>query len=289
MRYCLSVPNFGPGLDASTLAGWAVDAEAAGWDGFFLWDHLFAFDPGPVDVVDPWMTLAVAADRTRSIRLGTLVTPLPRRRPVKVARETVTLDRLSGGRAVLGVGIGDFPFEWAYLGEVPDLPTRGRLLDEHLELLDRLWSGEPVVHRGEHYRVAADAGALPWAGVTWPPPVQRPRVPVWVAGTWPGGAPFRRAARWDGVVPMRADGPWTVEDTAGVHAAVSRHRDPAAGAFALVVPGESPPGGAPAAAARHAAVGGTWWQENVTPWRYGWSAGRPLPAEAMRERILAGP
>ncbi|MBX9243985.1 LLM class flavin-dependent oxidoreductase [Actinotalea ferrariae] len=289
MRYCVTVANFGPGVDAGVLAGWAADAEAAGWDGFFVWDHLFAFDDGPIDVVDPWMALAVAADRTSRIRLGTLVTPLPRRRPVKLARETVTLDRLSGGRAVLGVGMGGFPFEWDYLGEEPDLPARGRMLDEHLELLARLWTGEPVVHRGEHYRVGPDEGAPPWAAVAYPPPVQRPRIPVWVAGTWPGTRPFRRAARWDGVVPMRVEGAWTPRDTRDVHAYVARHREPSAGPFDLVVPGESPPGGAVDAAAPHAEAGGTWWQENVIPWRYGWSAGDPLPAARMRERILAGP
>lgn len=288
MRYCVTVPNFGPGVDVGLLAGWAVDAEEAGWDGFFLWDHLLPWDPGPIDVVDPWMALAVAADRTSRIRLGTLVTPLPRRRPVKVARETVTLDRLSGGRAVLGVGMGGFPYEWDYLGEEADLPTRGRMLDEHLDLLVRLWSGGPVEHRGEHYRVAGTPDH-PFSARLHPPPVQQPRIPVWVAGTWPGTRPFRRAARWDGVVPMRADGPWTVGDTHDVRAAVAAHRDPAAGPFDLVVPGESEPGRAPEAARAHADVGGTWWQENVLPWRYGWAAGQPLPADAMRARILAGP
>ncbi|WP_199423098.1 LLM class flavin-dependent oxidoreductase [Actinotalea solisilvae] len=288
MRFCVTVPNFGPGVDVDLLARWAVDAEEAGWDGFFLWDHLLAWDPGPVDVVDPWMALAVAADRTSRIRLGTLVTPLPRRRPVKLARETVTLDRLSGGRAVLGVGMGGFPYEWDFLGEEPDLPTRGRMLDEHLDLLARLWSGEPVEHRGEHYRVAGTADQ-PFSARLHPPPVQRPRIPVWVAGTWPGTRPFRRAARWDGVVPMRADGPWTVQDTRDVHAAVAAQRDPGAGPFDLVVPGESEPGRTADAAGPHADAGGTWWQENVLPWRYGWSAGQPLPAEQMRGRILAGP
>lgn len=288
MRYCVTVPNFGPGLDARALAGWAADAEAAGWDGFFLWDHLLPWDPGPIDVVDPWMTLAVAADRTSRIRLGTLVTPLPRRRPLKLARETVTLDRLSGGRAVLGVGMGGFPYEWDFLGEETDPATRGRMLDEHLDLLDRLWSGEQVEHRGEHYRVAGTA-EQPFSVVIDPRPVQRPRIPVWVAGTWPGTRPFRRAARWDGVVPMRAQGAWTPQDTADVRTAVAAHRDEAAGPFDVVVPGESPPGGACDAAAPHAEAGGTWWQENVIPWRYGWTAGDPLPAEQMRERILAGP
>ncbi|MDT0166074.1 LLM class flavin-dependent oxidoreductase [Actinotalea sp. AC32] len=292
MRYAISVPNFGPGLDVETLAAWAVAAEDAGWDGFFLWDHLLAFDPGPVDVVDPWMTLAVAADRTRRIRLGTIVTPLPRRRPLEVARQTVTLDRLSGGRCVLGVGTGAFPFEWEYLGEEADPAVRGRMLDEHLDLLTRLWSGEPVEHVGTHYRVARTSpDQLPWAAECHPTPVQRPRIPVWVAGTWPGTRPFRRAARWDGVVPMRVGSPWTVQDTRDVTAYVARHRDPAAGGFDVVVPGRSDATDPDRhrVVAEHEAAGATWWQEDVEPWRWGWRAGERLPAEAMLARIAAGP
>ncbi|WP_225752788.1 LLM class flavin-dependent oxidoreductase [Actinotalea sp. Marseille-Q4924] len=291
MQHAVCVPNFGPGITVDLLAGWARLAEEAGWDGFFLWDHLFAFDPGPVEVVDPWMTLAVAAGRTHRIRLGTLVTPLPRRRPVEVARQTVTLDHLSGGRAVLGVGIGAFPFEWGHLGEEPDLRARGRMLDEHLELLVRLWSGEPVVHRGEFYRAAPGADDPAWAAECHPRPVQAPRIPVWVGGTWPGGPPFRRAARWDGVVPMRADGPWQVEDTAAVTAAVAAHRDPGAGPLDVVVPGETD-GADPSRhdlMAAHADAGATWWQEAVHPWRFGWQGGRPLPQRQMEERIAAGP
>src|SRR5215212_11869028 len=146
MRFGVSVPCFGLDLDARLVTQWARAAEATGWDGFFLWDHLFAFAPGPVDVVDPWIALTAAACATTRIRLGTLVTPLPRRRPLVVARQTATLDRLSGGRLVLGVGTGAFPYEWDYLGEESDHRTRGEMLDEHLGLLDRLWSGEPVHH-----------------------------------------------------------------------------------------------------------------------------------------------
>lgn len=238
------------------------------------------------------MALAVAAHRTRRIRLGTLVTPLPRRRPVEVARQTVTLDRLSGGRAVLGVGTGAFPFEWEYLGEEADAATRGRMLDEHLDLLTRLWTGEPVEHVGEHYRAARTrADQPPWAAECHPTPVQRPRIPVWVAGTWPGGRPFRRAARWDGVVPMRADGPWTPDDTRGVAELVLGHRDPGAGGFDVVVPGETDPADPDrhALVAAHRAAGATWWVEGVHPWRWGWRAGLPLPAAEMLARIVAGP
>jgi alkanesulfonate monooxygenase SsuD/methylene tetrahydromethanopterin reductase-like flavin-dependent oxidoreductase (luciferase family) len=206
VRYGVSLPNFGIGLDARRVAGWAASAEAAGWDGFFLWDHLFAFAPGPIDAVDPWIALTAAACATATIRLGTLVTPLPRRRPVVVARQTATLDVLSGGRLVLGVGIGAFPYEWEYCGEEPDQRVRAAMLDEHLAVLARLWTGEPVTHRGTHYRLDGPD----FAAVCYPPPLQRPRVPVWVGGTWPGHGPFRRAARWDGVFPMRADGPWQI-------------------------------------------------------------------------------
>jgi alkanesulfonate monooxygenase SsuD/methylene tetrahydromethanopterin reductase-like flavin-dependent oxidoreductase (luciferase family) len=288
MRYGVSLPNFGVGLDARRVADWARAAEAAGWDGFFLWDHLFAFAPGPIDAVDPWIALAAAACATSRIRLGTLVTPLPRRRPVVVARQTVTLDRLSSGRLVLGVGIGAFPHEWEYCGEEPDAKVRAAMLDEHLDLLSRLWTGEPVTHQGSYYRLAGPD----FAAVCHPPPQQRPRVPVWVGGTWPGIGPFRRAARWDGVFPMRADQPWTVQDTREVRAAVLAARSSDT-EFDLAVPGDTDPGddGRHAEREAHATAGATWWIEGVHPWRYGWSGrpGQPWPAAAMLERISAGP
>jgi alkanesulfonate monooxygenase SsuD/methylene tetrahydromethanopterin reductase-like flavin-dependent oxidoreductase (luciferase family) len=156
VRYGVSVPNFGGGVDARAIAESTLDAEDAGWDGYFLCDHLLAFSPGPVPVVDPWIALAAAALSTSTIRLGPMVTPLPRRRPVKLARESVSLDRLSGGRLVLGVGIGARPYEWDYLGEEADTRVRGAMLDEGLEVLTGLWSGEPFGHRGEHYRVAGN-------------------------------------------------------------------------------------------------------------------------------------
>ncbi|MFM6847642.1 MAG: LLM class flavin-dependent oxidoreductase [Terrabacter sp.] len=294
MRFAVSIPNFGPGLGAALVGDWAAEAEAGGWDGFFLWDHLLAFDPGAIDVVDAWMALAVAATRTSRVRLGTMVTPLPRRRPVKLAREVTTLDRLSGGRAVLGVGIGAMPFEWDYLGEESDLRRRGQMLDEHLELLERIWSGEPVDHAGEHYRASGGPSASTWKGVFHPTPVRGGRVPVWVAGTWPGTRPFRRAARWDGVVPMRVDGAWEVDDTRAVVAYIERHRGREVGrdgAFAVVVAGETDPADAARRErfAAHEAAGATWWVEGVHPWRYGWKAGDPLPEARMRGRLQAGP
>jgi alkanesulfonate monooxygenase SsuD/methylene tetrahydromethanopterin reductase-like flavin-dependent oxidoreductase (luciferase family) len=286
VRYGVSVPCFGDGVDATLVARWAAMAEDAGWDGFFLWDHLFAFPPGPIDVVDPWIALTAAACATTRVRLGTLVTPLPRRRPVVVARQTATLDRLSGGRLVLGVGTGAGPWEWDYCGEEPDPAARGAMLDEHLELLNRLWTGGPVRHEGRYYRVAGPD----WSAVCYPPPVQRPRIPVWVGGTWPGSRPFSRAARWDGVVPLRADGQWEVSDTAGVVQRVRSLRvsdDP----FDVAVPGETDAEDADRVRryAEHEDAGATWWVEAVHPWRYGWVEDSPWPLNAMAERIEAGP
>jgi alkanesulfonate monooxygenase SsuD/methylene tetrahydromethanopterin reductase-like flavin-dependent oxidoreductase (luciferase family) len=268
------------------VAGWARAAEDAGWDGLFLWDHLFAFDDGQVEVVDPWIALTAAAVATSTIRLGTLVTPLPRRRPVVVARQTATLDRLSGGRLVLGVGSGAFPFEWDYCGEEPDARTRGDMLDEHLDLLNRLWTGEPVHHEGTHYRTAGPE----WSAICYPPPVQRPRIPVWVGGTWPGGTrPFRRAARWDGVVPMRTDGAWGVPDTRAVADRVRSLRGSDA-PFDLAVPVESRAGdpGRRDLQAEHADAGATWWVEPVHPWRADLAGDEPW-AQRARRRIDAGP
>jgi alkanesulfonate monooxygenase SsuD/methylene tetrahydromethanopterin reductase-like flavin-dependent oxidoreductase (luciferase family) len=288
MRHGVSVPCFGTGVDAALLATWARAAQEAGWDGFFLWDHLFAFSPGPVEVVDPFIALAAAACATTSIRLGTLVTPLPRRRPVVVARQTVTLDRLSGGRLVLGVGSGAFPFEFEYCGDEPDPAVRGEMLDEHLDLLTRLWTGEPVRHEGRHYRVAGPQ----WSGVCFPPPLQQPRIPVWVGGTWPGSRPFDRAARWDGVVPMRHDGAWEVTDTADVVRRVRRARGAEIDSgFDVAVPGESDPADAARTTrfADHEEAGATWWVEAVHPWRFGHTDGGPWPLAAMAARIQAGP
>src|SRR5437867_2328127 len=202
MQYGITLPNFGDFFDPRLLAQLAREAEQAGWDGFFIWDHVLLF---PTPTVDPWVALAAIALATERIRIGPLVTPLPRRRPTKLARETVSIDHLSNGRLVLGVGIGAGPWEWDYLGEESDLKARGDMLDEGLELLTRLWSGEPVLHDGRFYRFRGDLGPnQPEIAPTpfLPTPVQSPRIPIWVGGTWPRKPPFRRAARWDGVVPL---------------------------------------------------------------------------------------
>jgi len=171
----LSLPLFDELSDPLVVARLAADAEAAGWHGVFVWDHL-RWEAPVRRVADSWITLAAIACATERIRLGPMVTPLPRRRPVKVARETATLDVLSGGRLTLGVGIGEDRFgrEFSKTGEQLDDRVRGQMLDEALEILTAAWSGEPVHHQGDHYTVD-DVEFLPR-------PVQRPGVPVWIAG-----------------------------------------------------------------------------------------------------------
>ncbi|WP_329296345.1 LLM class flavin-dependent oxidoreductase [Streptomyces pseudovenezuelae] len=200
LRSALWLPLFDDLADPSTVARIAADTEEAGWDGCFVWDQLCWRAPVR-QVADPWIALAAIATVTERIRLGPMVTALPRRRPAKVARESATLDRLSEGRLTLGVGLGSdrFAGELSRTGDELDARRRGRMLDESLDVLAAAWSGEPVRHRGEHYTVD-DITFLPR-------PVQRPGVPVWAAGM-PGNAkPIRRAARLDGFFPANLQHP----------------------------------------------------------------------------------
>lgn len=195
MRYALHVPNF---ADPEELVELGVVAEKAGWDGFLLWDHVFGGPDFPARVADPWVVLGGLAVRTEHVRLGTAVTPLARRRPQKVAREAVTVDLLSHGRMVLGVGLGNPPAEeYGAFGESVDPRVRSARLDEALDVLVGLWSGEHYDHGGEHFMVK-DALFLPT-------PVQQPRIPIWVACQLPHTAPLARAARFDGVVLTAVD------------------------------------------------------------------------------------
>lgn len=197
MRHGLFLPPFGELSEPARVVELAVEAEDRGWDGLFLWDHMIRPAGQPQELADTWTVLAAVAGATQRIRLGPMVLPLARRRPHKVARETVTLDRLSGGRLVLGVGLGvNSGGELQRFGEVVDERARGAQLDEALDLLLELWSGREVDHRGSHF--TAD-------GVRFlPTPAQSPRIPVWAAArgdsTRPG--PLRRAARLDGMFPV---------------------------------------------------------------------------------------
>ena len=280
LRYALYVPNFGAFGSAQALADLAVDAERAGWDGFFIWDHIdraFA-----TDVTDPQVALAAIAVRTRRLRIGALVTPLARRRPWKVARETVALDRLSGGRLVFGAGLGSrggAAPEWANLGEETDLRCRAQMLDEGLAILDGLWSGRPFSFSGRHYHVR-EAAFTPAA-------LQTPRIPVWIAGYWPParGGPFARAARWDGVFPLLR--PDVTDPVAAIAAGVEAVRSRRAPDAQLDVVHLAPPGGA--GQTDFAAAGVTWWLERLTPDEFGAAWGGDWPAEAMRAHVRNGP
>ena len=215
MYFAIDTPNFGDYSDPRLLAELAHEAEAAGWNGFFLWDHIGASWPFPI--CDPWIALAAMAMTTERIKLGTLVTPLPRRRPWKLAREAATLDHLSQGRLVLGVGIGsDIAGEYSCFGEAGDDRQHGAMLDEGLDVLAGLWSGEPFSYSGRYYHIQ-EARFLP-------PPVQSPRIPIWVADVWPHKRPLRRAAAWDGVVPMAEDHVLTTEEIRSITASVQQHR-----------------------------------------------------------------
>src|SRR5256714_13234027 len=152
MRYGVTLPPFYEWSDPRTVVEMAREADAAGWDGFFLWDHV-TWDPawgGTPPIADPWLCLAGAAVATSRVLLGPMVTPLPRRRPHKVAREVVTLDHLSGGRAVLGIGLGT-DFDYVAFGE--PVGDRGARLAEALGVLTSLLPGETADFEGRHYRV----------------------------------------------------------------------------------------------------------------------------------------
>ncbi|RLP98247.1 LLM class flavin-dependent oxidoreductase [Micromonospora sp. CV4] len=196
MRHGLELPCGGASVPVSTLVELGELAEHAGWDGVFLEDYLIHYSGNDPSTYDPWLVLTAIAGRTGRVRLGTTVTALPRRRPAKLAREVLTLDHLSAGRATVAVGVGD-PGDrgLAAFGEPTEVAVRAAMLDEGLDLLTGLLTGEPVRHRGAHYR--ADGVALR------PPPVQSPRVPIWVGGSMQAGAVRRRAARADGIVPYK--------------------------------------------------------------------------------------
>ena len=281
MKFGVDLPNFGAFGSARTLMSLAQDAENAGWDGFFIWDHINR--AWLTEVVDPWIALTAIATATERLTIGALVTPIARRRPWKLAREIVSLDHLSNGRLIFGAGLGSLgghDVEWSKFGEETSLKTRAKMLDEGLDILKGLWSGEKFSYEGEFYRVM-DTQFLP-----------KPlgHIPIWVGGYWPNKPPFRRAARWDGVIPLARDGdPATPDTIRDALAYTLEHRssdrpfdvvhinppiDPARGA-AIVGPYQE--------------AGVTWWLEEIIPKHFGGDWESDWPFDAMRERILQGP
>ncbi|MFI7214905.1 LLM class flavin-dependent oxidoreductase [Micromonospora maritima] len=279
MRHGLEICCGGAAVTVADLVALGELAERAGWDGVFLEDYLVHHAGDEPPTWDPWLVLAVVAARTERVRLGTTVTALPRRRPAKLAREVLTLDHLSGGRAGVAVGVGD-PGDrgLAAFGEPTDLRTRAAMLDEGLDLLVGLLSGERVTHRGTHYR--AEGVALR------PAPVQSPRVPVWVGGSTQARAVLRRAARADGIVPYKltdTDGwsDFTADEVADLVAALPATRADGQ-PFDVAVGGRRRRADERAERAyltELAGAGATWWLEYVP-------AGDPA---AMRAAVARGP
>lgn len=272
MKFGFYTPNFDYCGDPHVLAELAHEAEEAGWDGFFIWDHIQFREPA----ADPWVALAAMAMRTKRIRLGPLVTPVPRRHIAKLAREVVTLDHLSGGRLIFGVGAGyaEFP-EYRAFGDETDPKTRAAMLDEGLEVLGGLWSGNPVSHHGVHYQVECEGFLRA---------LQKPRVPVWVAATWPAKKPLRRASRWDGVfpiVPNAVEGTEITPDDLRSIVTYMRERRGGDGHYDIVKIGKTTDPSDTARVAQFADAGATWWMEYVFTW--------DTPMDAMRARLHKGP
>jgi len=276
MQFAFNFPIFDYLSEPQVLLELAVAAEDAGWDAVFLWDHVNLIVPHVADGgphADPWITLGLIAASTRRVTIGTCVTPLARRRPVKVAREVLTLQTLSGGRFVLGAGLGDSQSEFDDFGEAADLATRAAMLEESLVLLRSLWSGNATDHQGTYYRVSS------------PPFVPTAvDVPIWLAGTWPNRRPFRRAAQFDGAFAVKAGfaEPLAPAEVAEIAAYVEQHR--ANGKPFNLAVGAMASGDA-AADARHVraleAAGANWWVDSTST--------KYETLESLRDRVRRGP
>jgi len=276
MKYGLDVPTTGEYADPRTLAQLAGEAEAAGWDGFFLWDVLLGGADMTIDVLDPWIALTAVALNTTRIKIGTLATPLARERPWLAARRIANLDQASSGRVICVAGLGFREADFTAFGEEGNARIRAQKLDEGLAVLAGLLTEERFSFAGEHHIVEQ---------VTLrPQPAQSPRPPIWLAAGWPRHAPVRRAARWDGVClksyHQDRREPLTPADVAEALAYVREQRTTDA-PFDVVVSGESP---ADIQAARgqfepFAEAGATWWIEEGLGWTL----------KEFRARIQAGP
>jgi len=263
--------------DARTAANLAREAEDAGWDGFFVWEAVWG--------IDPWVALAAAAMNTSTIRLGTMLTPLSIRKPWKLASETATLDNLCGGRVILSVGLGAPDTGFGKFGEATDRKLRAELVDEGLEILNGLWRGQPFSFEGKHYHLEPTDFNPP------PPPVQQPRIPIWMVGAWPSPKSMARVLRCDGILPNKLNprgspggriGQMRPEDIRAIRDYIETHRT-AETPFDIVQEGTTP-GGDPQQAAEivrpWAEAGATWWIEAT------WEA---RDRDKLVERLRQGP
>jgi alkanesulfonate monooxygenase SsuD/methylene tetrahydromethanopterin reductase-like flavin-dependent oxidoreductase (luciferase family) len=270
MRYGIVLP----GGTATEQLDQAVLAEQSGWDGVFVWEAAYG--------VDAWSLLAAIAAKTARVRLGTMLTPLPWRRPWKVASQVATLDQLSNGRAVLAVGVGAVDTDLPDTAEVTDLRERAARLGEGIDLIRTLWDGG-TSYRGEHYQY--DTGRLDLTAAARP--VQA-RIPLWVVGVWPRPKSLRRALRCDGIIPQydldgREPGP---DDARALAGWLADHE--AKPGFDIVADGETPAQDRAAAAAvvgPWADAGCTWWLE--TRWEMPHDSAERM--SQVRERLAAGP
>ena len=272
MKYGVEVINLGALADPRMIVKLAQAAEAGGWEALFVWDHLaFAWN---VPASDPWITLAAVASATTRLRLGTAVTPLPRHCPHILANMLASLDTLSDGRVTLGVGLGAQPQEYTAFGESADAKLHAAMVDESLEVLTQLWSGEKVDHHGAHYTV--DNVTL------MPLPVQRPRIPIWIGGV--SVPALRRAARWDGWIigAVSDDGRSMLKtpEQMAEHIAIIRKHRILTTPFDVAMTGYSTPTEG-SLAREFEAAGVTWWLESLHLFRGTF--------DEMITRALAGP
>lgn len=267
------------GWDLRTIGDLAEEAEAAGWDALFISDALAigTTEFPEFDFFDPWIGLAVMATRTKRIRIGTMLTPLPRRRPWKLARETMSIDHLSNGRLILGAGLGAAEHDGGFfkVGEEMDIRLRAQRLDEGLAILTGLWTGKPFSFSGKHYRV--DAMTM------LPAPVQSPRIPIWVPGVWQKPKSMARALRWDGIIPQKykSMSRMTAPEIKALKQFVDEHRE-ATTPFDIIAGGETSGTGKKQDAKKvqnFAKAGATWWLESK--WTFS--------SDEIRKRIKQGP
>ena len=235
MKYAINIPNYGEFSDPNFIKKFASDVEKSGWDGLFIWDHIQLYPEylRGTPFIDPWAALNIIAMNTSNIKLGSFVTPLSRRRPWQVSRQIVSLDHLSEGRAMLGVGLGTpVEFEFGAFGEATDDKTRAELLDESLEIILKLWTGEAIDHTGKHYHLT-DVQILPKP--------YKGHIPIFIAGQWPNKRPMRRAANYDGVVPISNNWPEKLSpnDIGDILSYISKYRI-SDKQFELMVGGETP-------------------------------------------------
>jgi len=266
-----------PAGDAAVAADLAGEAERAGWDGFFCWE--------PTWGNDAWVMLTAAAMRTTSIRLGTMLTPLPKRKPWEVASQAVTLDNLSGGRVILSVGLGAPEPRFYIFEDDPGRKVRAEMLDEGLEMLALMYRGEAFTYDGKYYHARRAEMMIP------PPSKQQPRIPTWVVGMWPAPRSMRRVARWDGWLPYlrqpeglnRPEREQLAEGVAWLRDERARHGLSMDG-FDVVMEGATKPGDEAVAEVRAwGEVGATWWLEA------NWELGADEVVEQSRDRLRAGP